>query len=58
MEKQTLYNYEIIVKGQKYNVVGTIVEANNEGLLIECNYEPVFVTNKRYIINNIGLYNG
>ena len=58
MEKKILYNYDIVVSGIRYEVVGTIIEANNEGLLIECNGEPVFVTNKRYIINNLGLYNG
>ncbi len=57
-EKLTIYQYEVIVKDVKYNVIGTIIDANENGLLIECNGEPVFVTNKRYIINNLGLFNG
>ena len=57
-ERLKIYNYEIIVNDIPYNVIGTIIDANDNGLLIECNGEPVFVTNKRYVINNLGLYNG
>ena len=57
-ERLKIYNYEIIVNDIQYNVIGTIIDANDNGLLIACNGKPVFVTNKRYVVNNLGLYNG